>query len=215
MTRDGHVPSKGTVAVFVSGEGTNLQALLDFAQHHPDWPAQIALVVSDQPQCVAVRRATEAMVPVFVQKLSAYPDKQAFETEILHKLKAYKVEWLVLAGYMRLIGPVLLNAYPQRILNIHPSLLPAFPGRNAVKDALAANVPETGVTVHYVDAGVDTGPIIAQRRVPVSPGMTEDELLLQLHALEHALYPQVVGQVVDTWTSERTGLLPPEGRAKT
>jgi phosphoribosylglycinamide formyltransferase-1 len=192
---------KCRAAVFASGAGTNFQALLEYQRANPEWPVEIVLLVSDKPQCQAVARARQADVPVFAQKYSAYPDKVAFETEILHKLKEYKVEWLVLAGYMRLIGPTLLNAFPGRIVNIHPSLLPLFPGRTAVKDALAAGVDRTGVTVHFVDEGMDTGPVIAQREVPVPPGVSEEEMLAKLHEVEHQLYPVAIERVVKEYLS--------------
>jgi phosphoribosylglycinamide formyltransferase 1 len=192
---------KCRTAVFASGTGTNFQALIEYQQANPAWPVEIVLLVSDKPECQAVERARQADVPVFAQKFAAYPDKVAFETEILHKLKEYKVEWLVLAGYMRLIGPTLLEAFPGRIVNIHPSLLPLFPGRTAVKDALAAGVDRTGVTVHFVDEGMDTGPVIAQREVPVPPGVTEAELLQQIHKVEHELYPVAIERVVKEYLS--------------
>ncbi|CAM3907847.1 phosphoribosylglycinamide formyltransferase [Alicyclobacillus pomorum] len=192
----GQIRGKCRISVFVSGTGTNLQALMDYQQLHPDWPAEIVLVVSDKPRCQAVDRARRAGIPVFANEVKAYPDKAAYEADILRALQEYDVALIVLAGYMRLVGPTLLNAYRNRILNIHPSLLPAFPGRTAVRDALAANVSETGVTVHYVDEGIDTGPIVAQRVVPVEPGMTEADLLERVHAVEHELYPATIAQVI-------------------
>ncbi|GGJ09844.1 phosphoribosylglycinamide formyltransferase [Alicyclobacillus cellulosilyticus] len=192
MSTDARVP----IAVFVSGNGSNLQALLDVERADPSWPACIRLVVSDVPGCRALARAQAAGVEVFAARPADFPDKASFERAVLAKLRARQVEWLILAGYMRIIGPVLLSAYPNRILNIHPSLLPAFPGRHAVRDALAAGVAETGVTVHFVDEGIDTGPVIAQRRVPVRPGMTEEELLAAIHAVEHQLYPEVIRRLL-------------------
>jgi phosphoribosylglycinamide formyltransferase 1 len=190
--------------VFASGRGTNLQALLDYEGAHPSWPAQVAAVVSDTPACEAVARARDAGVPVFAARMSGFPDKTPFETEVLHTLKTYKVEWLVLAGYMRLVGPTLLSAFDNRIVNIHPSLLPAFPGRTPVRDALTARVSQTGVTIHYVDAGVDTGPIIAQETVRIEPGMSETDLLETIHRVEHRLYPEVIGRLVSSRMNDAT-----------
>jgi phosphoribosylglycinamide formyltransferase 1 len=195
--------SKCLVGVFASGSGSNLQAFIDEQRQNPSWPAQIAIVVSDKPECYAVQRAREADIPVFVRTPKAFASRSEYEVEILHKLKEYKVEWLLLAGYMRLVGPTLLDSFPQRILNIHPSWLPAFPGRTAVADAVAAGATETGVTVHYVDEGMDTGPIIAQRRVTIPAGVTEAQLAEQIHGVEHELYPAVVGQVLDGWIANR------------
>ncbi len=188
--------SKVQLAVFASGEGTNLQALLDYQQTHPDWPGEIVLVVSDKPGCRALERAEQAGVAVFVADPRSFPDKAAFEQEILTVLRHHQVSWLILAGYMRIIGPVLLAAYPNRIMNIHPSLLPAYPGRHAVADALAAGASVTGVTVHLVDEGIDTGPILAQEAVPIAPGISDFELLSHIHKVEHRLYPRVIEQAI-------------------
>ncbi|MBX5436379.1 MAG: bifunctional phosphoribosylaminoimidazolecarboxamide formyltransferase/IMP cyclohydrolase [Alicyclobacillaceae bacterium] len=184
------------IAVFASGSGTNLQRLLDVERSDASWPASIRLVVSDKPGCLAVERARRAGVPVFAHSPREYPDKPAFERAVLAALREHGIEWVVLAGYMRIVGETLLGAYEGRMLNIHPSLLPHFPGRQAVRDALAAGVAETGVTVHFVDAGVDTGPIVAQERVAIDPGMTEEELLERIHAVEHELYPRVIRQLL-------------------
>lgn len=183
------------VAVFASGSGTNFAALLQAARA-PNYPAQIACLVTDKPGCGAVERARRAGVDVVAARPAEFVDKAAFEAAVLVELRDRQVEWIALAGYMRLIGPTLLTAYAGRMVNIHPSLLPAFPGRHAVADALAAGVPETGVTVHFVDAGIDTGPVIEQRSVPVDPGMTEAQLLARLHAVEHELYPAVLQRLV-------------------
>lgn len=187
--------SRAAVAVFASGSGTNFQALLDAASQ-PDYPARIACLVTDVPECGAVYRAGQAGVPVFAARPRDFADKAAFERAVLEVLQRHQIEWIALAGYMRLIGPTLLSAYDGRMLNIHPSLLPAFPGRHAIADALAAGAGETGVTVHRVDAGIDTGPIIAQERVPIDPDMSEADLLNRVHQVEHTLYPAVLRRVV-------------------
>ncbi|MCL6517418.1 MAG: phosphoribosylglycinamide formyltransferase [Alicyclobacillus sp.] len=176
--------------------------MLRHQQHNPLWPARIVLVVSDKPGCRACDVARAAGIPVFAERVAAYPDKAAFEAAVLDELRARGVMGVALAGYMRIVGPTLLSAYPGRIVNLHPSLLPAFPGRHAVRDALAAGVRETGVTVHLVDEGIDTGPVIAQWRVPVDAGMTEESLLERIHAVEHVLYPAVVGELARRWLEE-------------
>lgn len=180
------------IAVFASGSGSNLQVILDAERHDDDWPARVVLVVSDRPESMAVKRAQRRQVPVFARSPRDYSDKTAFELDVLNALREAGVAYIALAGYMRIIGPVLLEAYQNKVLNVHPSLLPAFPGRHAVKDALAAGVTETGVTVHLVDQGIDTGPVLAQRVVPVDAGMAENQLLARVHAVEHQLYPYVI-----------------------
>jgi phosphoribosylglycinamide formyltransferase-1 len=177
-------------AVFASGYGSNLQRFIEETRAPGD-EAQLALVVSDRPACRAVALARQAGIPVFAFDPRAYPDKAAFEREILRELRAHTVRWTVLAGYMRLIGPTLLEPYRGRMLNVHPSLLPDFPGKDAIGQALRAGARMTGVTVHYVDEGVDTGPAIAQARIPISPDDTVDTLSERIHAIEHRLYPSV------------------------
>jgi len=217
---------KVPIAVFASGFGSNLEALLHAEQ--PDakrqkaepgrtepgrlearntetgdpggwkdeWPARIALVVSDNPDSLAIAKARTAGRPTCARRPREFTDKAAFEQAILVKLYEYNVEWIFLAGYMRLIGPTLLRAYEGKIVNIHPSRLPDFPGRDAIGDALAAAVETTGVTVHYVDEGIDTGAIIAQEIVPIGKGMTKDQLEQRIHRVEHELYPRVVRQLL-------------------
>lgn len=192
MTSPGKVP----IAVFVSGIGSNLQALMQAESRIDGWPARIALVVSDKPDCPAVAKAKAAGLPVCARLPRDFTDKSAFEQAILTKLYQYNVEWLFLAGYMRLLGPTLLDAYRGKIVNIHPSLLPAFPGKHAIAEAVAAGVKETGVTVHFVDEGIDTGDIIAQQKVAIEPGMTEEDVLKRVHEAEHELYPRVVRQLL-------------------
>nr|WP_067930462.1 phosphoribosylglycinamide formyltransferase [Alicyclobacillus kakegawensis] len=193
------------MAVFASGNGSNLQALLEEPARNPAWPARVVAVVSDKPDACAVSRAQRAGVPVFARRPREYPDKPAFERDVLAFLRQHEVEWVALAGYMRLVGDVLLGAYANRILNIHPSLLPNFPGRQAVKDALAAGARETGVTVHLVDSGVDTGPILLQARVSIPECSSEEDLLTRIHAVEHGLYPLAISLAVrgllrgETW----------------
>lgn len=182
------------IAVFASGHGSNLQALID-AIDQGRLDASIELVVCDRNDAFATERATAAGITTFVFTAKEYASKRHYEEIISQKLLDFRVEYLVLAGYMRLIGPTILHRYPNRIINIHPSLLPLFPGKDAIGQALQANVRETGVTVHYVDAGMDTGPIIAQERIQVAPGQSRGELEQSIHAVEHALYPQVLQQI--------------------
>ncbi|ATO37272.1 MULTISPECIES: phosphoribosylglycinamide formyltransferase [Geobacillus] len=179
------------LAVFASGSGTNFQAIVD-AVKRGELPADLALLVCDRPGAKVIERAERENVPTFVFSPKDYPSKAAFESEILRELSERQIEWIALAGYMRLIGPTLLSAYEGKIVNIHPSLLPAFPGKDAIGQAYRAGVLETGVTIHYVDEGMDTGPVIAQRAVPIVPGEPIEALEARIHAVEHELYPAVL-----------------------
>ena len=187
-------------AVFASGEGTNLQRFIEEARAD-DFPGTLALVVSDRPGCRATLRAQQAGIDVFAFDSKAFPDKAAFERAILRELRARDARWLVLAGYMRLIGPTLLEPYRGRIVNVHPALLPAFPGKDAIGQALRAGATTTGVSVHVVDEGIDTGPVIAQAPVPIVPGDTAETLAERIHTVEHQLYPAVVRDLLRGDTS--------------
>lgn len=183
--------AKLRVGVLVSGGGTNLQALLD-ACAQPDFPAQIALVVSNLPGVLALERARQADVPAEVIPHKEFPDRAAFEARLVERLRAAKVDLVCLAGFMRIVGPTFLRAFPQRVLNIHPALLPAFPGMHGAKQALAHGAKIAGCTVHFVDEGTDTGPIIAQAAVPVLPEDDEAALAARILVQEHRLYPMVL-----------------------
>jgi phosphoribosylglycinamide formyltransferase-1 len=178
-------------AVFASGAGSNLQRFIEETQAGR-FPARLALVVSDRPGCPALARARAAGIATCAFAPAEYAAKAGYERVILAELRARAVRWIVLAGYMRLIGPTLLAPYRDRIVNVHPSLLPAFPGKDAIGQALRAGARVTGVTVHLVDAGIDTGPVLAQEPVPILPGDSADTLAARIHAVEHRLYPEVV-----------------------
>ncbi|ENQ3080027.1 phosphoribosylglycinamide formyltransferase [Bacillus sp. WLY-B-L8] len=179
------------LAIFASGSGSNFQAIVD-AVEAGRLDAQLSLLVCDQPDARVVNRANDHRVPCFSFSAKAYESKEAFEQEIVTKLQEYEIDWIILAGYMRLIGPTLLTAYGGRIVNIHPSLLPSFPGKDAVGQAIEAGVKVTGVTIHYVDAGMDTGPIIAQEAVTVSEDDTRESLQKKIQLVEHRLYVDTV-----------------------
>lgn len=184
------------VVVLVSGQGTNLQAIIDAIQAGK-LRAQIALVVSNRPEAYALQRATQAKIPTLCLPRSEYPTREAFEDRLLHDLAATKPAAIVLAGFDRLISSRFVSTYKNRILNIHPALLPSFPGLHAAKQALDYGVKVTGVTIHIVDEGMDTGPIILQEAVPIYDDDTEETLLERIHALEHRLYPEAIGLLVD------------------
>jgi phosphoribosylglycinamide formyltransferase-1 len=179
------------LGVLVSGNGSNLQAILDAIQQGI-LPARIQLVISNQPGARALARAEAANVPTRCIAHGDFPNREAFDAQLARALKAADVEWIVLAGFMRLLTPIFLDQFPNRVLNIHPALLPAFPGVNAIGQALRAGVEQTGCTVHLVDRGVDSGPILAQATVPVLPGDTEDSLAQRVHVAEHQLYVETL-----------------------
>ncbi|PLS09724.1 phosphoribosylglycinamide formyltransferase [Neobacillus cucumis] len=179
------------IAVFASGNGSNFQAIIDVVKSG-ELTAEISLLVCDQPDAYAIDRANAARIPSFVFKAKEYSSKAEYEQAILSELKRYDVEFIVLAGYMRLVGPTLLGAYQGKIVNIHPSLLPAFPGKDAIGQALAAKAKWSGVTIHYVDEGMDTGPIIVQERVKLEEDETRDSLQHKIQQIEHKLYPEIL-----------------------
>jgi len=179
------------IAVFASGSGTNFQAIND-AIKDGKLEAQIGLLVCDRKGAMCIKRAESENIPTFVFTAKEYQDKTSYEEEVLQRLHEQEIEFIVLAGYMRLIGHTLLNAYRGRIVNIHPSLLPAFQGKDAIGQALAAKAALTGVTVHFVDEGMDTGPVIDQREVVIDEGDTKEMLEAKVHDIEHKLYPAVL-----------------------
>lgn len=183
------------IAVFASGSGSNFQAIAD-AVENGTLKAKIQLLVCDKPGARVIERARKLNIPIFTFVANTFASKAHFEEEIVRELQAHSVEFIVLAGYMRLIGDVLLNAFEGRIVNIHPSFLPSFPGKDAVGQALEANVTETGVTVHYVDSGMDTGPIIEQVKIPVLPGDTRETLQQRIQKAEHQLYPAIINKLL-------------------
>lgn len=182
------------IAIFASGSGTNFQAIVDTVKAGK-LSAVVKLLVCDRPGAYSIERAIKECIPSFVFSAKEYVNKEAYETEILQELKELKVDYIVLAGYMRLIGPTLLKSYEGRIINIHPSLLPSFPGKDAIGQALNANVKESGVTIHFVDEGMDTGPIIAQQSVLLSKEETIESLQAKIHEIEHELYPKILQDI--------------------
>ena len=184
------------VAVFASGNGSNFQALADAAREGR-LGAEIRLLVCDRPDAAVVKRAEAAGIPTYVFRPRDYPSREAYEREILAELERLGIGLVVLAGYMRILTRVLVDAYAGRMINIHPSLLPAFPGMNAVRQALDYGVKVTGVTVHFVDSGVDSGPIIAQEALAVEERDTEETLAERIHRIEHRLLPEVVRKIAD------------------
>jgi phosphoribosylglycinamide formyltransferase 1 len=173
------------IGVLVSGNGTNLQALLDAG-------LPIVAVASSRKDAYALERARAAGVPTATFSLDCHERREERDLVMATWLEEHGVELVVLAGYMQLLTPAFLARFSERIVNVHPSLLPDFPGTRAIEDALEAGVDTTGVTVHYVDEGVDTGPVISQEPVPVEPRETLEE---RIHAVEHRLLPAVVREL--------------------
>jgi phosphoribosylglycinamide formyltransferase-1 len=171
--------------VLVSGEGTNLQALIDAG-------LPLAAVASNRAGVTALDRADLAGIPARVFDAGGYVDREARDREMADWLQLRGVDLVVLAGYMHLLTPAFLERFPDRIVNVHPSLLPAFPGARAIQDALSAGVDTTGVTIHYVDEGLDTGAVIRQEPVAVEPRATLEQ---RLHDVEHRLLPAVVKEL--------------------
>lgn len=180
-----------TLGILVSGSGTNLQAILD-AVASGRLRTRIGVVLSNVATAKALDRAKAAGVETAVVDHKAYPSREAFDAAVVEVLRAKGVDCVVLAGFMRLVTPVLLDAFKNRVVNIHPALLPAFPGVHAQRQALAYGVRVTGCTVHFVDAGMDTGPVIAQATVPVRDDDTEETLRDRILEKEHALLPEVL-----------------------
>jgi len=179
-------------AVLVSGSGTNLQALLDAEAAGALAPATIACVVSNRPGAAALDRAAAAAVPTAVVDHTAHGDRVAFEDALLAALDPHRIDAVVLAGFMRVLTARFIDRFPARIVNTHPSLLPAFAGMHAAREAVAYGVRLSGVTIHFVDATLDRGPIIAQRAVPVRDDDDEAALQRRIQAEEHRMLPQVV-----------------------
>jgi phosphoribosylglycinamide formyltransferase-1 len=184
------------LAVLVSGGGSNLQAILD-AIATKALAAEVVLVASNRADAGGLDRARRAGVPTAVVPHRDFVSREAFDGALVDVLRAHGTEWVVLAGFMRIVTPVLLDAFPQRVVNIHPALLPAFPGAHAQAQALAHGVRVAGCTVHLVDTGTDTGPILAQAAVPVLEGDTVEALSARILAEEHALLPAVLQRIAE------------------
>lgn len=183
------------IGVLVSGSGTNLQAIIDAIAD--GLPVEIVHVVSSRPDAYGIERAKNAGIPVLALNRAAYVDTAAADTIIAETLKASGAEYVVMAGYMRMVTDVLLDSFPNRVLNLHPALLPSFVGAHAIQDAFDAGVKVTGVTVHFANGEYDQGPIIAQRAVVVREDDTVDTLEERIHEVEHEIYPQVLGWIAD------------------
>ncbi len=179
------------LGVLISGSGTNLQAIIDrIATGTLD--AEVALVVSSRPDAYGLKRAEAAGIQTLTLSKEIYKDPMVADEVIATELKQHGVEYVIMAGYMRMVHAPILASFPNRVVNLHPALLPSFKGAHAIQDAYDYGVKVTGVTVHFADDNYDCGPIIAQSPVPVEEGWTVDELEEHIHAVEHELYPDVI-----------------------
>lgn len=185
------------VAILISGRGSNMTAILDAAADE-GWPCTMALVLSNKASAGGLATAAERGIATAVVDHRPYGKarRPEYDAELVRILREHRIDWVVLAGFMRILSPVFTDAFAGRILNIHPSLLPKYPGLNTHARALAAGDAEHGCTVHLVDASLDGGPIVAQARVPVRAGDTEDVLAARVLEQEHRLYPAVVRAAV-------------------
>ena len=195
-------------AVFVSGNGSNLQAIIDGTKKGKIH-ARLALVVSDNKNAYALKRALKAGIITTVVDPKKFKTREAMDRVIIAELKSFGIDFVVLAGYMRILSPHFVKTFRNKILNIHPALLPSFKGAHAIKDAFDAGVASTGVTVHFVDQKVDHGPIIAQEALTIRKTDTLATLEARIHKLEHKLYPKVI----DCFSRGKIGCCP--GNSKT
>lgn len=186
-------------AVFASGTGSNFSAIMD----QKDLACDVVLLVCDQPHAAVIEKAKHLGVETFVFDPKDFSSREAYERVLIKELQQAGVTWIFLAGYMRIVGQTLLRAYDRNIVNIHPSLLPSFPGVDAIGQAFRSRVKITGVTVHYIDEGIDTGPIIAQEAVAVLPEDTLADLQTKIQAVEHELYPRVINQLISRQVEQR------------
>ena len=186
------------LAVFASGTGSNFTAI-EKAVRSGQIKAELALLVCDRPEAPVIDKAKACGIPTLVLQPKAFPTKAAYEQVILNTLLEKDVFFIALAGYMRLVGSTLLKAFPSRIVNIHPSLLPSFTGLHAIEQAIEAGVKVTGVTIHYVDEGMDTGPILAQQAVEIGDLDTLEAVEARIHEVEHALYPETLAALLNDY----------------
>jgi phosphoribosylglycinamide formyltransferase-1 len=196
--------------VLISGNGSNLQAILD-ACDTGAIDGEVTVVISDKGDAYGLQRAQRANVPAVHVDPATFPDRTAYDHAVRAALDEHDVDYVVMAGYMKLLGAEVLGAYPMRVVNIHPALLPSFPGAHGIRDAFEHGVKVTGVTVHFADDAFDQGPIIAQEAVPIVEGDTIEELESRIHAVEHMLYPQVLAAIAEgrvTVEGRRVHVLP-------
>ena len=183
------------VAIFASGNGTNFEVLAKHFQSG-DIPGELSLLFCNHPDAPVMKRAQRLGIPAESFTVESCGGKEEYEKQLLQLLKKYQIDFIALAGYLRVVGPTILNQYEHRIVNLHPAWLPEYPGLHSIERAFNDQRKQTGVTVHYIDAGLDSGPIIAQRHVPILPSDTVETWEERVHETEHQLYPEAVKQVL-------------------
>ena len=190
-------------AIFASGNGSNFENLVAHVTNGTIKQGQCSVLIVDKEQAFAIERAKKLGIPYHYVNPKAYVDKAAYEIAIMEILRRYDAEFIILAGYMRFIGKVLLQNYPNRIINLHPAYLPNFPGAHSIQDAFDAKAEFTGVTIHYVDEGVDTGEIIHQEKIIIDSNWSVETLEEHVHALEYQMFPSVVAQISEKFNKEK------------
>lgn len=193
--------NKPRLAILISGRGSNMVALATAARH-PDFPAEPVLILSNQPDAAGLARATEMGIAARAISHRAYADREAFDAALDAELRAHRIDFVALAGFMRILTPGFIARWQDRIVNIHPSLLPKYPGLNTHERALAAGDTEAGCTVHLVTADLDSGPTLAQVRVPILPGDTAETLSDRVLAEEHILYPRALAAHISAFSQQ-------------
>lgn len=183
------------VAIFASGNGTNFEVLTNHFQKG-DIPGKLVLLFCNHPDAPVMERAKRLGVPAESFTVKSCGGKEEYEKQVLKLLQKYQIDFIILAGYLRVVGPTILDHYDHRIVNLHPAWLPEYPGLHSIERAFNDHKKQTGVTVHYIDSGLDSGPIIAQRHVPILADDTVDTLEARVHETEHQLYPEAVKQVL-------------------
>lgn len=189
------MPIPRVLGVLISGRGSNLKAIID-AVADGGLDARIAVVISNQADAPGLGHARDAGIETLVLSHRSYPLRESYDAALVAELRARDVGLVCLAGFMRLLSPVFIDAYPHRILNIHPSLLPSFPGLRPQQQAIDAGATESGATVHFVNKDLDAGPIVLQRAVPVLPGDTEHSLAERILAVEHRIYSEAITRIL-------------------
>ncbi|HLG20275.1 MAG TPA: phosphoribosylglycinamide formyltransferase [Bdellovibrionota bacterium] len=187
--------NRPALAVFASGNGSNLQALIDGSKT-AGWPAEIRVVVSDKKDAFALERAKNANIEAVWFSPKQYASREAYDLGLVELLRQRSIDWVILAGFMRILSPVFVRPYLGKMINVHPALLPKYPGTHSIERAFQAGEKEVGVTVHFVDEGVDTGPIIVQEAIPVQPGETLEQLTGRVHDVEHRIFPEAIRDVI-------------------
>ena len=182
------------LAIFASGNGSNFAALVKAAKEKKI-KVKLIVLVCDKPEAFVIKRAQKTKITTILIKREYFTSRADFEAAIIQRLESYRIDLIALAGFMRMLSPGFVKLYRNRIINIHPSLLPAFKGAHAIKDALEAKVGFTGVTVHFVDKEMDHGPVILQKQIQIKPIDTLSSLEKRIHALEHQLYPQAINKI--------------------